>query len=183
MKTIRNIWSQLPIYLVWLILSAVLWGWIFTLLTDTSPEKKVTLFAEVDYIEDDALSAELERTMPEGLRMIQVHPFSYSMFQESTLLGADLYIVPGSSFESYRDSFAPLPQGTAADLIIDGVPYGLLVYDASADTGAARDHIRYTTEGEKDDYYLFLGSGSPHLDDGKAWAVAQAFMKLWEEHR
>ena len=34
MRVIRNILSQLHVYTVWLILSAVLWGFVFGLLTD-----------------------------------------------------------------------------------------------------------------------------------------------------
>ena len=39
------------------------------------------------------LDARLEEDLPEGIRMIRVHPFSYAAFDESALLQADLYIV------------------------------------------------------------------------------------------
>ena len=41
MRVLRNIFSQLHEYVLWLLLSTVLWGWIFaSFVTDTKAEKK-----------------------------------------------------------------------------------------------------------------------------------------------
>ena len=116
MRILRNIWSQLHVYLVWLILGAVGWGFVFGILTDAPTEKKLVLFAEVGSIRDRELAADLEKEKPEGIRMIQVHSFDYVMLDESGLLNADLYIIPAENTENYRDSFRPLdPEKLPAD--------------------------------------------------------------------
>ena len=48
MKILKNIWSQLHLYLLWLLASALIWGLVFSFLTDAPPEKKVTLFIDVE---------------------------------------------------------------------------------------------------------------------------------------
>ena len=49
--------------------------------------------------------------------MIQVHPFSYAMFDEQNLLSADLYVVPRSEAAEYLDALADeLPSGIAEKL-------------------------------------------------------------------
>ena len=105
MRVLKNIGSQVYLYLLWLLASVFLWGWIFTMITDTVPEKKVTIFVDAYALEDKALSIELEKELPEGIRMIRVHPFSYAMFQESTILNADIFIVKASEF--IRDTVLP----------------------------------------------------------------------------
>ena len=175
MKVLKNIWSQVHLYLLWLLASALIWGLTFSFLTDAPPEKKVTLFIDVESCRDAALRAELEKTLPEGIRMIQVHPFSYAMFNEQTLLDADLYIVPASSVEGYRESFLLSPD---AQNLREG---GVRVYEASSGAGAAEDYIDYDPA---EDYYLFFGVNSLHAaalsgrGDDAALAVADALLQL-----
>ena len=184
MRILKNILSQLHIYMIWLILYALLWGWIFTFVTDTSPARKVVVFIDAPSCRDMELRLELEKDMPEGLRMIQVHPFTYAMFDENTLLRADLYIIPASKAEEYRDSFAPL-DGT----LLPGCPVsaqgGVRIYDAGTQTGAAMDYITYAVPGEAgEDYYLFVGANSLHAaslnetGDDAALAVAQLLLDI-----
>ena len=161
MKFFKNLWSRLPLFLLWGVISFMLWGWIFTFVTDTSPEKKVTVYCHVPGLEDRALAAELEKTMPEGLKMIKVHSFDYVMF--GTVTGGDVYIIPASEIEPFREDLAP----------VEG-DFGVKVYDPVTGEGAAAAYIRYGGE----EYYLFLGAGSPHLEDGKALAVAKDLMNL-----
>ena len=184
MRIVKNIFSQLHIYMIWLILSALLWGWIFTFVTDTVPAKKVVLFVDAPACQDLELRMELEKDMPEGLRMVQVHPFTYAMFDENTLLNADLYIVPASKVEEYRDSFAPLD-----DTVLPGQTRGPLdgirVYDRAAGTGTADALITYAAPGtEAEDYYLFFGANSLHAaaltgsGDNAALAVAETLLNM-----
>lgn len=183
MRVLKNIVSQLHVYVVWLILSAVLWGWIFGFVTDTGAEKKVVLYADVYACEDRALAVALEQTMPAGLKMIQVHPFDYAMFSEEDLLNADLYLVAASRAEEYLDSFSPLsgaalPEG-ADCWTHEGVPYGIPL------NGAASGYIRYVPPGAAaEDYYLFFGVNSVHTAslngsaDDAALAVAAQLLAL-----
>lgn len=175
MRVIRNILSQLHVYTVWLILSAVLWGFVFGLLTDAPPEKKLLLFAEVEHCEDTALSARLEEEKPAGIRLIRAHSFDYVMLDEAALRNADLYIVKAENIESYRDSFLPLDPGKidTAGLTLyesDGEAWGIRVRDREA--GCASAYLSYG-EGE---YYLFLGANSPHAgekDDAAYWLIGE----------
>ncbi len=177
MKILKNIWSQLHLYLLWLLASALIWGLVFSFVTDAPPEKKVTVFIDTEACRDQALREELEKTLPEGIRMIQVHPFSYAMFNEQTLLDADIFIVPEANVGPYHESFLPAPEGIGAEGPRGGIP----VYDAASGRGAAAAYIRYEP-GE--DYYLFFGVNSLHAaslsgrGDDAALAVADALLRL-----
>ena len=97
MRVLKNIWSQLHRFVLWALLSTIFWAWIFTLVTDTSPEYKVTLYIQSDSCSPVELSLKLEETMPEGIKMVKAHPFSYATFSNADLLGADFFLVRESS--------------------------------------------------------------------------------------
>ena len=188
MKVIRNIVSQLHIYIIWLILSALIWGWIFTFITDTVPSKKVTIFTDTYACRDTELAVRLEEDRPQGIKMIKVHPFSYAMFDDSVLLNADIYIIKKEDIETYMSSFCAIdgavPQETEA-FYLDGKAYGLKVYDATTGVGVALDYLTYTAEGTLDqDYYLFFNKNSVHIKslngstDDAALAVAERLMHI-----
>ena len=163
MKTLRNILSQWHVFVLWALLSAIFWSWIFTFVTDTSPERKITVYCDVQALEDTALAVALEENMPEGLRLIQVHSFDYVMFGVDAFYQGDVFIVPASEIETYAEFLAP----------VDGID-GVKVYDAAAGKGVAAAYIHYADE----DYYLFLGSGSVHLEDGKALDIARQLLAM-----
>lgn len=185
---LKNILSRLYVGVLWLLLSGLLWGWIFTLVTDAPPEKKVVVFADVYACEDTALAAALEEALPEGLRMVQAHPFSYAMFEDGELLAADIYIVRASDAAGWVDSFAPLDTvafepGGAELLFIGGAAYGVKIYDAATESGAAEGYLTYTTTapgGVPEDYYLFFNRDSMHTgkSDTAAISVAQRLFAL-----
>ncbi len=174
MRILKNIWSQVHLYLLWLLASALLWGVVFSYVTDAPPEKKVTVFIDTEECREIPLREELEKSMPEGIRMIQVHRFSYAMFNEQTLLDADIFIVPESSIEDYHESFLPAPGKTVRE-------GGVLAFDAASGKGAAASYIRYEP-GEN--YYLFFGVNSLHAamlsgkGDDAAAEVAAALLEL-----
>jgi hypothetical protein len=185
MRVLKNILSQFHIYLLWLLLAALLWGWIFTFVTDTAPAKKVTVFIETDVCQDIALRLALEEDMPEGLRMIQVHPFSYAMFDENTLLDADIFIVSVSKAAEYRDSFLSAASLPAAESVSPDLPAGFRIYDASTGEGGARQYIGYVSpDAPAEDYYLFFGVKSLHAasltgkGDDAALAVAEKLLQM-----
>ena len=183
MKRVRRIFSSLPKYLLWAVLSTIFWMWIFTLITDTSAEKKVVLFADVPALADPDLSVKLEEDLPEGIKMVKARSFNYMMFGEAELLAGDIYVVRGSDIPSYYESFRPLPEHYAAGetCAYEGTVYGLRVYDAASGSGAALSYVTYTG-GEKgeDDYYLCFGAASLHCGekDEAAFAIADAFLAL-----
>ena len=179
MRILRNIISQLHVYIVWLILSFVLWGFVFNILTDAPAEKKLVLFADVEQCSDKAMAAALEAERPAGIKLVQVHSFGYAMFDETNLLNADLYIVRAEDAEDYKNSFRPLDTAlldteglTLLDL--DGEPRGVRVWDGTE--GCAASYLGYG-EGE---YYLFVGAKSLHAGekDDAAYRMLGEILKL-----
>lgn len=163
MRILKNIVSHLYIFLLWAVMSTILWSWIFTLVTDTSPDKKVTVYCHVPEVQSARLAAVLEENMPEGLKMIKVHPFSYVMFDTESIVKGDIFIIPASEVEQFAEDLAPV-----------GEENGVMVYDSERGTGIGLEYISYGEE----DYYLFLGAGSAHLEDGKALAVANSLLEI-----
>ncbi len=180
MRVLRNIWSQFHRFVLWALLSTVLWAWIFMQLTDTVPEKKVTLYIQVEDCRSQELSLKLEESMPEGIKMVKAHPFSYAAFGNADLLAADFFLVRESEAEEMLPSFAALngeawDYGLREQYCVDGVFYGVKVSDGQG--GAASAYIAYQPGVN---YYLFFNVDSPHLGngDGAALRVAEALLKL-----
>lgn len=161
MKMLKRIFSQLHSFVLWLLVSALFWSWIFTFVTDTSAEKKVTVYCKVPEVRATELAIALEEHMPEGLRMIRVYSFDYVMFGLDAFYQGDIFIVPESEIGTYKDVLLPAERSIKA-------------YDAATGAGIAMDYIRY----EDEDYYLCLGSGSVHLEDGKAEEVVQTLLSM-----
>lgn len=192
MKIIKNIFSKFYLYVLWAMLALMVWGWIFTLITDTSAEKKVTLYADVVAIDDVELTVELEKYKPDYIKMVKVHPFSYVAFG-SSIVGGDIYLVKQSDIEEYIASFCPLGEALSAEYSDrglyygeDGQAYGIRVYDASTSTGCAVGYINYspTVGGEPQDYYLFFNKDSMHAgaltdtESDAALIIARALLAL-----
>ncbi|MBR1757785.1 MAG: hypothetical protein IJ744_03545 [Lachnospiraceae bacterium] len=179
---IRRFFSQIYLYLLWLIVAVMFWGWIFSLKTDTSAEKKVMVFADVDAMDEVGLSAKLEEEMPEGIRMVQAHPFSYVIFNENLLVNADVFIVPENEIEELLDTFAPMEREEGETYYeVDGVAYGKKIYDAATKEGPAKTFITYTTDkDDSQDYYLFYGIYSLHTGslDEAAYEIANHLLCL-----
>ena len=182
MQFLKNVWSQLHRFMLWALLSTVFWAWIFTLVTDTVPEKKVTVYVLTEECRSTELALQLEETKPEGIKMIKVHPFSYAMFDDGELLSADLYVVSAPEVEEYRSSFAVIESetwdwGDRELYRLDGQVCGVKIYDAATGEGAAKSYLGYAPD---TDYYLFFNVASLHLGDGDGAAlrVAEHLLKL-----
>ena len=183
MRVLKNIFSQWYKYVLWALLSAFFWGWIFTLLTDARPANKLVLCVDRPELRDEALANALSAGKPEGIKLVAVHSFDYYIFDTEELRCADLYIVGGNEAEKYMESFRPLAEtgyvSPGETWTHEGVAYGWKVYDAQTGEGAAASYIAYTAEGETpQDYFLFFGAESAHREDGKALRLAEALLKL-----
>lgn len=183
MNVLKNILSQWYRYVLWALISVFFWGWIFTLLTDARPADKLVLCVDRPELRDEALADALSADRPEGIKLIAVHSFDYYIFDTEELRVADLYVVGGNEAEKYIESFRPLAEtGLAVQgetWSLEGVAYGLKVYDAESGAGAAASFISYAGEGETpQDYYLFFGTESAHKEDGKALRLAEALLDL-----
>ena len=190
MTDLKTHLSRIYIYAVWVIISVMFWAWIFTFVTDTGRAKKVTLFVDTAYVSDTELSVELEKSKPDGIKMIKARSFDYVMFDDDSLTNADIFIVGASKVGDYFDSFIAIDEYAAAHpeyeyLEIDGRKYAVKVYDVGTDTGAAQSYVTYIgRDGTIEDYYLFFGVNSLHLGsinasaDDAAFSAAEAYMKL-----
>lgn len=186
MRRFKRFTGLIPLLILWLMGSVLLWGWIFTRLTDTVPQRKIVLFVDGEVPRSVELAAVLEESKPEGIKMIQVHPFSYAMLNGDALRSADLYLVRASDAEQYREWFAPLPPAmiSGKNLPEDGRS-GLKAYDAVTGKGAASEYIAYMPAGaEPEDYYLFFGASSLHVPgmenavDDAALSVARTLLSM-----
>ena len=184
MRVLKNIWNQMHMYVLWLMLSVILWGWIFGLLTDARPAHKLLLCVDRTQVEEQALSVELEKERPAGIRVIRAHRFAYYLFEAGELEQADLYIVGESRAEEYLAAFLPLEEaGVSAEgrqtWTHEGQAYGLLIYDAETGEGAASAYIAYPEPGqEAENCYLFFGANSVHLEDGAAEQLAERLLSM-----
>lgn len=166
MKLFKKIFSNILLYLLWGILATFFWIWIFNLMSNTTIQKKVVLFADVPKIEIEVLEVELGTATSDKIKMVKVHPFSYSVFDDTEIKSSDLYIVKGADFESYYESFAPLNEEytlaiNAEKFEKDGVVYGFKVYDKETKEGYLTEYITYETDY---DYYLFFNIESIHTE-------------------
>ena len=182
MRVLKRIFSQLHIYIAWIIISSLVWSWIFMLANDTSASKKITLYVDANSVNGTEFSELLEEGMPQKLKMIKIHTSSDTSFDSFALVGADLFIVKGSDAEKYIDSFAKLEEKEGVEYYYHGgTAYGIKVYDKDTKKGSATRFISY----EDDDYYLFFGARSVHLGDinGSAddysFVIADKIMKIY----
>ena len=75
----RTFFRLIRRFLACLIISAVFWSWIFNFLTDAGPEQKILLYADMREFRWKELAITLEEDLPEGIRWVQVHPFSVQL--------------------------------------------------------------------------------------------------------
>ena len=141
-------------------------SFIFYQITDTSPAHKITLYVDGVTVNENQLAELLEKQLPDPIRMVRIHPFSYQMFGTDELKTADLYIIPDSRKEEYRDWFVPDDPG---------IP----VYDPETGLIIAGEWFRYVSEGETaEPWRLYTGAGSAHLEDGLAAQAAQLLISV-----
>ena len=110
LHVLGNVLRQTHMYVIWILVSAVFVSFLFNLATDVRREKKVTIFAQVDSIREAELETVLAEDLPEGIKMIKAHTFSYSLFGVSELGEDDIYIVKASDIDQYAGNFAPLDE-------------------------------------------------------------------------
>lgn len=174
-KGLRFAGTLFPPFLLWAMMAVLFTGFVFARITDTSPAQKITICADAELQNAPELAARLEREMAAPIRMVKIHSFSYFLFGSDALRGADLYIVPASRAEEYREWFASPPPDFAG-LESSDLPGGIPVFDPSGKVRIAADYILY----QEEPYYLFFGANSVHRTDGAAAAAARALLGLSE---
>ena len=167
MRKIRKVFSLLPALVAWFMFSVLVWGFVFTRITDTSPARKITLFVDAQVPGATALAVRLEEHLGGNVKMVKVHPFTYAMLDGEQLKAADLFIIRADHMETYGDWLTPLPEetrGIGPEYLRDGAAWGILAYDSEKKTGAAADCVNYLPPGEPEcDYYLCFGNQSTHI--------------------
>ena len=174
----RILFRLLPLFLLWGMMVPIFTGFVFTRITDTDATHKITVYVDAELRDAARLAARLEESVSEPVRMVKVHPFTYALFGSDALKQADLYIVPASHTEEYRDWFAPLPEEMAS-LASDRIPDGIPVFDPAAGLHAAGSWILYNPpSGKSEPYFLFFGRNSLHLADHAATGIARVLLTL-----
>ena len=162
----RGVSAAFPLLVLWAFAVLIFGSFIFYQITDTSPAHKITLYVDGVTVNENQLAELLEKQLPDPIRMVRIHPFSYQMFGTDELKTADLYIIPDSRKEEYRDWFVPDDPG---------IP----VYDPETGLIIAGEWFRYVSEGETaEPWRLYTGAGSAHLEDGLAAQAAQLLISV-----
>ena len=162
---LRKAGKLIPLLGIWAIASVIVCSFVFYQVTDTDPAHKITIWVDGEVREEARLAALLEKELPDPVRMVQIHPFTYAMFGSAALKAADLFIVPDSDRDQFSDWFVPGEEG---------VP----VHDPETGLSAAGTWIQYRPE---ETYRMYLGADSVHLEDGLAKRAAGLLAALEEE--
>ena len=150
---------------IWALAAVFLCGFVFYQITDTDPAHKITIYMDGEVTNEAQLAARLEKEIGSPVRMVQIHPFRYFMFGSDILKSGDLFIIPDSGLESYREWLVPDEEGT-------------VVCDPETDLTVAGETFLYTA-GET--YRLYIGALSPHREDGLARRAAELLAKTGNE--
>ena len=185
LKILSNIFHQLHMYCIWIILSAMLVFFLFNCVTDTSASKKVTVFIDVEKLSEAELEVQLNKDLPAGIKMTKVHSFTYSVFGMNEVGNDDIYIVKESDIERFIEGFAPL------DGFLDvrddrpvyssgGTVYGILYRPDEAQMGPIFDRDYKLIEWDPSaSYYLFFGKNGLHQGrDGAAAYIAKKMLDI-----
>ena len=166
-------------FLACLLFSAVLWSWIFSLLSDPGPECRILLYADMPSFRWKELAVALEEQAPEGISRVRVHPFSYAMMNSAEVETADLYVMTAAQAREHPDWLAPAPDRLASGretLEMNGAACGVRLDPAA-------DFFFCFSRQEAGPWYLFFGARSLHLPgpeakDDAAARIAETLLAL-----
>ena len=203
MNPVLTVLKSFHRYLLWLLISVFLWAWLFMLVSDAPKEKKVSVYYNAPDASDSEMSIELEKELPDGIKQIDVYPFSHAAFDTAAPEDADIYIVSESDLASVIDQLQPIPSRGEDDYVKDGLVYGWRIYSMDLSAGSALEYIRYSGEKnvpegavpdpdapgsilyrDDENYYLCFNKDSIHLGewngsaDGAALSVAERIFTL-----
>ncbi len=178
----KRFWGLVPMLLLWLFISLILWAWIFGFLTDTAGEQKLSVYFSPSHtVQETALSVKLEAIMPEKIQMVKVKPFTYFMFGTDSLPRGDLYIVKESECVSYCDWFRDVPEKLAEEFreriyVYKDESTGFTVTGLLPGNRVS-EWISSSPELSGDESILFFGNAGLHLKDGASVEAARFLMK------
>ena len=146
---------------LWTVLAAMFVGFVFNQITDTAPEYKIVIYADCEVQNAPELAEKLEKALDGAVRMVKIHPFSYALFDSVRLKQADLYLVPDSHLDEYREWLLQ--------------EEGQLAFNQVSGTAAGADCFLYDPA---ETYRLYPGAASVHLEDGLARRTAELLLTL-----
>lgn len=163
----EHFFAKWYLYLIWAAVAALLWSWIFGLLTRPDDNEKVTVFVGTPYCEQQQLEAELKKDTPQYLRETEVLYFNpdnynFEMFFTVKSPESDVFILTRDVIESagverflsFEKSAAEAAFGSGVGLLeVDGAYYGVKL-------DGAKDYIR--GDEERGDIYILFNKNSPH---------------------
>ena len=164
MGKIKKLASQLPLLVVWALLSVILWGWIFTLVTSPSAQNKLTIAVDGTVRDSTAWAVEMEKIGAEQISRCMVYPFSYALMSTQTLENADLLIISEEDLPEKLDWLACIPEAFLSEDVTffesEGIKYGILIENA------ARSALeKQVLLDEAQSYYLCFGKQSVHNEE------------------
>ena len=168
-RRIRRGWIRFfPGAVIWTLLAVILTGFVFTRITDTDPQHKITIYADCKVENAAELAEKLERKLDGAVRMVKVHPFTFALFGTEQLKSADLYIVPDSRKTEYAEWL--------------GEEEGRVMADPDTGMSVAENYFRYNeTEPEPSVFRMYFGGKSVHLEDGLTSKAAELLMEIGKE--
>lgn len=185
MRAIKAFLSNIHRFILWLIISVFFWAWIFMLVIYKPAKQKVVVYVDAPEVLDRELTAELDKRLPDGIKSVEVHPFSYDILGTGTPAEADIYIVSEDVLEGMKDMLAPLTdEGWDDVMIIEGKAIGVGAYNAGNGAGCAKDYISYADGNAAESYYICFNRSSLHIGDmngsadSAAITVAKSLLEL-----
>ena len=165
---IRKAAKLVPLLGIWAVAAVIFSSFVFYRITDTDAAHKITVYMDGTTARETELAARLEKGLAGQVRMVRIFPFSYAMFGSEALKTADLYIIPDSHLEQYGEWTAPGEKSYT-------------VYDPETGVAVAGGTFLYTAGEDPQIYRLYLGAGSPHLQDGLARKAAEILAETEKE--
>jgi hypothetical protein len=159
----KGILKNLHRYLLWAILSVVFWAWVISLITNAPAGKKLVLYADLDAMDREALSAALEQDMPKNIQYVEPLLFVDTMFEPAGVTKGDLFIVTEGQAEGVLQDLSPIDRTAFPGQSFyesDGKAYGILLYDEGQGVRIAAKYLAYEP-GQT--YYLFFNAKSGHI--------------------
>ncbi len=172
MRIIKTLLRNLHRYVFLLMACAFLLTWFYYIATELPAKKKVAVYINAPEVRSRALEAELEKSLPEGIKAIRVHPFAYDIMGVGLPAEADILIMTGSDIEHCFELLMPLEDAPEGAFIKDGIAYGAPFCGCGEFIGFA--------DGE--DHYICFAKSSVHTGkyDNAAFEVARILLDLKE---
>ena len=184
MRTVKKLLSNIHRYVLWALISFLLWAWVFTFLTDTARKNKVVIYSGVPGLFTGELEQELSKALPDGIKMIKVHSFSYAMFDTSDAEKADIYLLTPEEVSDFESVILPFEETKADSIEKDGKALGQMLCSPDHAGVRAADFFEQGVIPEEG-VCLCYSSGSVHVgemngsDDAAAVLVAEKLFELF----